>query len=79
VAWGYDPKRSIFPVLFGIECVKDTVVAAHMELSDGSNKRNVSFTRALVIGRCMSLHRSPGCCIQLEKLWWIPSDRDGSM
>ena len=34
-----------FLVLFGIPCVKNTLVAANMEMLGGSNQWNVSFTR----------------------------------
>ena len=36
----------VFSDLFGIAYVKDASVAAHLELSGGSNQRNVSFVRA---------------------------------
>jgi hypothetical protein len=32
-------------ILFGIACVKNTSLAANMEMLEGSNKWNVSFTR----------------------------------
>jgi hypothetical protein len=44
VVWRYDLKGCISSFIW--YCVReDVVVAAHMELSSGSNKWNVSFTR----------------------------------
>jgi hypothetical protein len=38
--------KEAFPVLYGIACANDAFVVAHLELSSGSNKWNVSFARA---------------------------------
>jgi hypothetical protein len=40
------PFKEAFPDLFGIACVKDAFVAAHLKLLSGSTQWNISFARA---------------------------------
>lgn len=43
---GNKALQEAFPILFGIACVKDASIAAHLKLSGGYNQWNVSFVKA---------------------------------
>ena len=45
MVWGDKAPKEAFSVLFGIACVKDASIAAHLELSGGSSQWKVSFVK----------------------------------
>jgi len=74
--------KEAFLYLFGIACAKDASVAAHLELSSGSNKWNVRFVKAAhnwevdVFASFFNLLYSIRVRWKDEdKLWWTPSKK----
>jgi hypothetical protein len=70
--------KKVFPYLFSIACVKDALVAVHLEFSSGSPQWNVSFIRAVhewevdVFASLFNLLYSYRVRRKDEdKLWWV--------